>query len=58
MFHHTKKKSALKNILTNGDTKIYESQLRDENLTENYSGMIINNEIMEECFENAKNEFN
>ena len=58
MFHHTKKEAALQNISTNGDTKNYESQLEDENLTENYSGMIINNEIMKVCFENAKNEFN
>ena len=31
--------------------------MKDENLTDNYSNMIINNEIMEECFENSKNEF-
>lgn len=30
--------------------------MKDENLTDNYSTMIINNEIMEECFENGKTE--
>lgn len=56
MFNHTKIGAALKNITTNVDSKNYVSQMKDENLADNYSNMIINNEIMEECFENGKTE--